>query len=87
MGQLFKENLRQMILERKEDSVTHLEVIIDLMEELHLDPYDLADLIKEDRTMMQTITEDAAKMGYLKTIPEETLKFSDMLTKMRNNRK
>jgi hypothetical protein len=83
MGQLFKQNLRQMILERKEDSVNHLEIIIDLMEELHLDPYDLADMIKLDRTMMETITEDARKMGFLKDIPEETVSFSDMLRKLK----
>ena len=87
MSQLFKLNLRQLVLERKDDSVNHLEVIIDLMEELHLDPYDLADMIKEDRTMMQAITEDAKQMGFLKEIPEDTIKFSDMLKRMRDNRK
>ena len=83
MSQLFKMNLRQLVLERKEDSVNHLEVIIDLMEELHLDPYDLADMIKEDRTRMQTITEDARKMGFLKEISEETISFSDMLRRLK----
>jgi len=78
MKTLFQQNLVKEILRRKDENVTYLDVINEIMCEWKLDPWDLGEFIKEDKTLMEAVTQEAKQAGWLKHKPEDEFDISDL---------